>query len=132
MTARRTLVGVLGGMGPDATVDFMAKVIAMTPAQGDQDHVHMIVDHNPAVPNRQAAILGDGEDPAPVLVEMAERLASAGADFLVIPCNTVISIMALRRPMWSEMLPQAMRPMPLRMAYQAMAVPATTPASATP
>jgi aspartate racemase len=88
MTARNTLVGVLGGMGPDATVDFMAKVIAMTPAQGDQDHVHMIVDHNPAVPNRQAAILGGGEDPAPALVEMAKRLASAGADFLVIPCNT--------------------------------------------
>ena len=88
MTARRTLVGVLGGMGPDATVDFMAKVIAMTPAQGDQDHVHMIVDHNPSVPNRQAAILGGGEDPVPALVGMAKRLAAAGADFLVSPCNT--------------------------------------------
>ncbi len=88
MTAKRKLVGVLGGMGPDATVDFMAKVIARTPATCDQNHVHMIVDHNPAVPNRQAAILGGGEDPAPALAGMAKRLASAGADFLVIPCNT--------------------------------------------
>lgn len=88
MTARRKLVGVLGGMGPDATVDFMAKVIAMTPATGDQDHVHMIVDHNPAVPNRQAAILDGGDDPVPALADMAKRLATAGADFLVIPCNT--------------------------------------------
>lgn len=88
MNMRHKLVGVLGGMGPDATVDFMAKVIAMTPAAGDQDHLHMLVDHNPTVPNRQAAILEGGEDPAPALAEMAVRLEAAGADFLVIPCNT--------------------------------------------
>lgn len=87
MTTRKT-VGVLGGMGPDATVDFMTKVIAMTPADKDQDHIHMLVDHNPAVPNRQAAILGGGEDPGPALAAMARRLEQAGADFLVIPCNT--------------------------------------------
>jgi aspartate racemase len=81
-------VGVLGGMGPEATVDFMAKVIALTPADNDQDHIQMLVDHNPTVPNRQAAILGEGEDPGPVLADMARRLESAGADFLVIPCNT--------------------------------------------
>lgn len=75
-------------MGPDATVDFMTKVIALTPADKDQDHIHMLVDHNPAVPNRQAAILGDGEDPGPALAAMAKRLEDAGADFLVIPCNT--------------------------------------------
>jgi aspartate racemase len=81
-------VGVLGGMGPEATVDFMAKVIDLTPADKDQDHIHMIVDHNPTVPNRQSAILGEGEDPGPVMAAMARRLESAGADFLVIPCNT--------------------------------------------
>jgi len=75
-------------MGPEATVDFMAKVIAATPASKDQDHIHMLVDHNPTVPNRQAAILGDGEDPGPALAEMAARLEAAGAEFLVIPCNT--------------------------------------------
>ena len=75
-------------MGPDATVDFMAKVIALTEAERDQDHLRMLVDHNPHVPNRQAAILADGEDPGPELARMATRLESAGADFLVIPCNT--------------------------------------------
>jgi aspartate racemase len=84
----QTIAGVLGGMGPDATVDFMAKVIALTDAECDQDHVHMLVDHNPHVPNRQAAILADGEDPGPALAEMASRLEAGGADFLVIPCNT--------------------------------------------
>ena len=87
MTDRKT-VGVLGGMGPDATVDFMAKVIALTPAGRDQDHIHMLVDHNPLVPNRQAHILGAGEDPGPALAAMARRLEQAGADFLVMPCNT--------------------------------------------
>jgi aspartate racemase len=81
-------VGVLGGMGPKATVDFMAKVIAMTDAGRDQDHVRMLVDHNPHVPNRQDAILSDAEDPGPVLAAMAAQLEAAGADFLVIPCNT--------------------------------------------
>jgi len=88
MTEQDRIVGVLGGMGPDATVDFLSKVIAATPAENDQDHVHMIVDHNPKVPNRQAAILTGGEDPGLALAEMAVRLESAGADFLVIPCNT--------------------------------------------
>jgi aspartate racemase len=75
-------------MGPEATVDFMAKVIAFTPAEKDQDHVHMLVDNNPKVPNRQAAILADGVDPRSELAAMAARLEASGADFLVIPCNT--------------------------------------------
>ncbi len=81
-------VGVLGGMGPDATVDFMSKVIAATPAQRDQDHLRMLVDNNPRVPNRQAALLRGGEDPGPALAAMAKGLEAAGADFLVMPCNT--------------------------------------------
>ena len=88
MSKQSKIVGVLGGMGPDATVDFMAKVIALTPADKDQDHIHMIVDQNPKVPNRQDAILADGEDPGPVMAEMAQRLETAGADFLVVPCNS--------------------------------------------
>jgi len=75
-------------MGPDATVDFMAKVIARTDASRDQDHVRMLVDHNPNVPNRQEAILAAGEDPGPALAAMAAGLEAGGADFLVIPCNT--------------------------------------------
>jgi len=88
MTETSRLAGVIGGMGPDATVDFMAKVIAYTPADRDQDHVRMLIDHNPHVPNRQDAILSDGDDPGPALVSMAAGLEAAGAEFLVMPCNT--------------------------------------------
>lgn len=84
---RRT-AGVLGGMGPDATVDFMAKVIALTDSGRDQDHVHMLVDHDPTVPNRQEAIRSGNDDVTPKLTEMAGRLEAAGADFLVMVCNT--------------------------------------------
>lgn len=79
---------MLGGMGPDATVDFMAKVIAATPASKDQDHVRLLVDQNPKVPSRQAAQASEGEDPGPAMAAMAKGLESAGADFLVMPCNT--------------------------------------------
>lgn len=75
-------------MGPDTTVDFMAKVIAATPARQDQDHARLLVDQNPHVPNRQAALLADGDDPGPAMAAMARGLERAGADFLVMPCNT--------------------------------------------
>jgi aspartate racemase len=81
-------VGVLGGMGPEATVDFMATVVAMTPVKTDQDHVHMIVDNDPSIPPRQDAILRSGADPGPAMARMAKGLETAGADFLVMPCNT--------------------------------------------
>lgn len=84
------LVGVLGGMGPDATVELMRRVIAATPANDDADHIHMLVDNNPKIPSRIKALLeGGDENPGPVLAGMAERLEHSGADFLVIPCNTV-------------------------------------------
>lgn len=88
MSQSQKVAGVLGGMGPEATVDFMAKVIARTDASHDQDHVRMLIDHNPHVPNRQEAILAGGEDPGPALAMMAAGLEARGADFLVIPCNT--------------------------------------------
>jgi aspartate racemase len=78
----------MGGMGPDATVDFMAKVIALTDSGRDQDHVHMIVDQDPTVPNRQAAIASGRDDVSAHLTAMAQRLENAGADFLVMVCNT--------------------------------------------
>lgn len=84
---RRT-AGILGGMGPQATVDLMQHVIRLTPAEKEGDHVRMLVDCNPAVPDRVAAILEGGDSPAPVLAEMARRLVAAGADLLAIPCNT--------------------------------------------
>lgn len=87
MAINDRLAGVIGGMGPDATVDFMARVLAHTPSAADQDHVRMLVDHNPRIPSRQRAMRGDGEDPGPVLAEIARRLEAGGADFLVMPCN---------------------------------------------
>ena len=88
MSEQQLTVGVLGGMGPDATVDFMAKVIALTPAERDQDHIRMLVEHNPKVPNRQAAIRSGEPEVGRVLGEMARSLQAAGADFLVMPCNS--------------------------------------------
>ena len=82
------VAGIMGGMGPEATVDFMARVIAATPASTDQEHIHMLVDHNPRIPNRHASIAGSGPDAGPALVVMAQRLERAGADFLVMVCNT--------------------------------------------
>ena len=82
-------VGILGGMGPEATVLLMQKVIAATPARDDADHVPLIVDQNPQVPSRiRHLIEGTGPDPAPVLTAMARRLAEAGAEALAMPCNT--------------------------------------------
>jgi aspartate racemase len=83
------LVGILGGMGPEATVLLMQKIIAATPATGDADHIPLIVDQNPQVPSRiRHLIEGTGEDPAPVLAAMARRLEGAGAEALAMPCNT--------------------------------------------
>jgi len=83
------VVGVLGGMGPGATIELMRRVVAATPAQDDADHIHMLVDNNPRVPSRIKALLeGGDENPGPVIAGMAERLEQSGADALVIPCNT--------------------------------------------
>ena len=83
------IVGVLGGMGPEATADLMVRVLRATPAADDIDHIRMVIDNNPKVPSRiKAVVEGTGEDPAPVLAEMARKLANWGVDFLAIPCNT--------------------------------------------
>ena len=88
MTAEDRVLGVIGGMGPDATIDFMARVLQHTPAERDQDHVRMLVDHNPRIPSRQLAMKGEGDDPGSALGDCAARLEAAGADFIVMPCNT--------------------------------------------
>lgn len=82
-------VGVLGGMGPEATITFMQRVLDATPVEDDIDHVHMVVDNNPKVPSRIKALLeGGNETPGPAIAEMAQRLEQSGCDFLVMPCNT--------------------------------------------
>ncbi|WP_010276715.1 cysteate racemase [Paenibacillus senegalensis] len=87
MSKSRT-VGIIGGMGPLATVDLMNKIIQQTPARQEQEHLHLIVDQYPQIPDRTAAILGRGSDPVPYLVESARRLESAGAELIAIACNT--------------------------------------------
>ena len=82
------IAGVLGGMGPYATVDFMSKVISLTPAESDQDHVRMLVDHNPKTPDRQINTDEQRQAVRETLAAMAVGLEAAGADFLVMPCNT--------------------------------------------
>lgn len=86
-TGPKLTVGVLGGMGPDATLDFFAKLLAATPAARDQDRLRIIIDNNPEVPNRNEAVAGTGPSPAPLLATMARGLEAAGARFLVMPCN---------------------------------------------
>jgi aspartate racemase len=82
------MIGVLGGMGPLATVDFFSKVISATPAKGDADHVPMLIQSDPRIAPRPAAILSGGSSPLPELLAGRDRLISAGATALVMPCNT--------------------------------------------
>ncbi|HVH30548.1 MAG TPA: amino acid racemase [bacterium] len=81
-------IGVLGGMGPWATLDFFEKILRLTPAKTDQEHLRVIIDNNPKIPDRSPAIMGNGEDPTPALIAGARTLQQAGADVIVIPCNT--------------------------------------------
>ncbi|MGP1255991.1 MAG: aspartate/glutamate racemase family protein [Kiloniellales bacterium] len=82
-------IGILGGMGPEATILLMTRVLALTPAQDDSDHVPLLVDSNTQVPSRiEALIEGTGESPGPVLAAMAARLVAMGATALAMPCNT--------------------------------------------
>lgn len=82
-------VGILGGMGPQATILLMQKVLASVAAADDADHIPLIVDQNPQVPSRIRHIIeGQGEDPGPVLAAMARGLVAAGAEAVAMPCNT--------------------------------------------
>lgn len=81
-------VGVLGGMGPQATVDFLAKLVEATPVASEQEHLRVLVDSNAKVVDRNQAIAGTGPSPGPQLAAMARGLEEAGAGFLVMACNT--------------------------------------------
>lgn len=81
-------VGILGGMGPLATVDLFQKIVENTPAQIDQDHLRIMIDNHPQIPNRVEAALRGGPSPLPAMTESLHVLEAAGVDFIVIPCNT--------------------------------------------
>jgi len=80
------VIGIIGGMGPEATLDCFGKIIKNTPAKNDQDHLRVVIDSNPKVPDRTAAIIGGGESPAGIMVQGGRILEKAGADFVIIPC----------------------------------------------
>jgi aspartate racemase len=87
MSPRRLkTIGVLGGMGPEATGYFYERILANTAASSDQDHVPVVVVSLPRIPDRTKAILHGGRSPLPTLLEGAETLRRAGADFIVLPC----------------------------------------------
>ena len=81
-------IGVLGGMGPAATVDFLRKLLVASGATRDQDHPRIVVDCDPTLPDRHAGIAGTGPSPGPRLAQMARGLKRAGAELLAMPCNT--------------------------------------------
>ncbi len=82
-------VGIIGGMGPEATILLMQKCLDATNAKDDADHIPLIVHQNSQVPSRIAALIeGTGDDPSPVLKAMAKDLKHAGAQALAMPCNT--------------------------------------------
>ncbi len=82
------ILGVIGGMGPLATCNFFEKIITLTHADKDQEHIHVIIDNNTKIPDRTDYILGKGHDPRPELIRSAIKLESMGADYIAIPCNT--------------------------------------------
>lgn len=81
-------IGILGGMGPLSTIELMNKVVEKTPVEKEQDHIRMLVDNRPEIPDRTEFILGKGPSPVPMLQESATMLEKWGADFLAIPCNS--------------------------------------------
>lgn len=88
-------VGILGGMGPEATILMQQRLLAAVPAEDDSDHIPLLIDMNPQVPSRIAHLIeGTGGDPAPVLAKMAQRLEAGGAEVLAMPCNTAHSYAA--------------------------------------
>lgn len=82
------VVGVLGGLGPAATVTFLDELVRLTDADRDQDHVDAVVLQHSSVPDRTAAILHDAPSPGPVLARDAQLLEQMGVDFIVLPCNS--------------------------------------------
>lgn len=85
---KEKIIGILGGMGPEATADLFQKIINLTPAKVDQEHLRIIIDNNPKIPDRSKALLNGETSPLSELIITAQNLEKGGADFIIIPCNT--------------------------------------------
>ena len=81
------VIGIMGGMGPDATIDLYRQILDLTPASKDQDHIKVLIHSNPKIPNRTEAIVSGGESPLPYLIESAGILEKGGAGIIAIACN---------------------------------------------
>ena len=81
-------IGIVGGMGPEATADLFLKIIKATPAKKDQDHIRVFIDNNTNIPDRTKAILGEGDSPLTAMKDTVSKLKQVGAEILVMPCNT--------------------------------------------
>lgn len=81
-------IAILGGMGPQATIDLYQKITQLSPAEKDQDHLHIIIDSNAKIPDRSAHLLQQGPSPLPELLKSAKLLEKSGADAIIIACNT--------------------------------------------
>ena len=88
MNMPKKSIGILGGMGPLATADLFRKIVTLTDAARDNDHIRIYIDDNASIPDRTAAILEDGPSPLPAMTDSLRKLESCGADCLVMPCNT--------------------------------------------
>ena len=83
------IVGILGGMGPESTADFFLKIIKTTPVRKDQDHLRIMMDNNPKIPDRTLALLGKGKSPLEEVERTIHNLERAGAEIIAMPCNTL-------------------------------------------
>lgn len=83
-----TKIGILGGMGPAATVELFQNIVTGTNVKNDQDHIETIILNDPKVPDRTKYILGQGESPIPIMKQNIGRLQDAGASVVMIPCMT--------------------------------------------
>ena len=81
-------LGILGGMGPLATVDLFRQIVTLTEAACDNDHIRIYIDNNSRIPDRTAAILSGGPDPVPEMLDALRHLEACGADLVIMPCNT--------------------------------------------
>lgn len=91
------VIGVLGGMGPSATLELYRRFIAAVDVVGDQDHPRIVIDSNARIPDRTASLIAGGESPEPHLVTGVVGLQQAGAQCVVIPCNTAHAFLAPMR-----------------------------------
>ena len=87
-TQEKKTIGILGGMGPLATADLFQKIVLLTKADTDREHIRVYIDSNANIPDRTAAILSGGEDPVPEMTSALRHLEACGADCIIMPCNT--------------------------------------------